>query len=1470
MNDSRLPDRLGRFEIQAPLGVGAFARVVRAFDPQLSSSVAIKILADHWADDADMRDRFLAEARHLRRVRNPSVVAVHDIGELEDGRPYFVMELGDRGSLAQRLEQRGKHHGPDVEGLARLVGGLAEGMGAIHAAGLVHRDLNPRNLLLRSTGGESAGFGDREESEQATSIGLALIRADERLLIADLGLAKDVVASPEVSVVGGSDGYQSPEQLLADGELGPESDVYAASALLWHVLIGDAPPGFGDVEARRHELAPEWRAFMVKGLDPIRERRHRTMDEWAGESRRILGVEERRPGHEATSISPVRRSEECPYRGLASYEPEHAASFFGRESLTEDALARLRQARVLAVLGASGSGKSSVVRAGVIPGVQRGELEGSERWPVILMTPGADPFGEMRYQLLRTAEANGFSLTIDPAADPEFEWRRAADAITDVTGGLLVCVDQFEEVFTHDADGTLAERFVAAVAAIVDPTAARVRFVFAMRADFYGEAARHPWLARQLTEHQMLVGPMEALQLRRAITGPAERLGLEIEEGLVDVIVAEVGADPGSLPLLGHALVETWRRRDGRRLTRAGFRESGGVAGAIAQTAESVYTESLDDEQRAATRDLLLRMVTVRPGAAHTRRRIPLDEVSGVEPVVRQLVDARLLSADDATVQITHEALISEWPRLSQWIDESLDDLRLRSHLSNAAAEWREMGDDPAMVFRGTPLAAAKEWALRSPGHLGPTELDFLNASIQAAEAEAAERAAQLRRQRRTRGLIIAAVVGLIGLAIVSWAGIQRTRSIERTRAADQRVLDNLGLVARLTAETEAPLGLALGLEARARTDGPSRDAWLALVDARRAMAEAGLFAAGTIDTGDAPTFAVSPDGGLVAVSDREGGVRFWDLSTRTEVGSIEGHEDSVWTLAFSPDGSRLATGSFDGTLRIWPVDGLTVGPEPARVIEQGSLVWDVAWSPDGNQVATATENARVRVWDATTGAMTAEPIVESLDMLTVAFSPAGDVLLASSGQGFVWGWSLPGLSPLFARVEAHSSDVWELVFSADGTEFMTSSSDGTITVRRTSDGGLLEEPLLAASTAGEVAELRGAQFTPDGSGIVVGSRSGEVLWWDRATEEIIDRQAPIGALQVFASAFVDDTLLTLGRDQTLRIWALGNAVPLGVELPTDGDAFAVAISPGGAFVATGDGTGTLRLHDPTSGAETFAVEVSSSAVRAVAFSPDASTVVAGSDDGEVVFVDVGTGAMSRVTASTERIRTLAFDPDGTTLATSGRDGQVRLWDLATGSMEVQFGEYAGDGVEAMAWHPDGDRLAVAGQQGQADVWRRDGTRAAGPARLTGDFLAAVVWSSDGEQLAFGSGNETATVWSADLERLIAGPFATLPRGAQGVAFLDDDSVLLAVARDGTIRLWDLASGRAIGSPLTSERGDIIDVAVDIAGPLFATAGTDGPAWLWNVIDDATACAMINDVVPRSQPVYLGEGGELTVCEVAS
>ncbi|MET7436206.1 helix-turn-helix domain-containing protein, partial [Streptomyces sp. NPDC005568] len=672
---------------------------------------------------------------------------------------------------------------------------------------------------------------------------------------------------------------------------------------------------------------------------------------------------------EAVEESADDGSQDCdgslaPYRGLARFETGDSALFFGREQLTADLVDLLRRRRFAAVFGPSGSGKSSLLRAGLIPVLRQAQEPDLRPAAIRILTPGERP-----------------ARTHAPLLTPAMP--RDDSAGTDT----FVIVDQFEEVFTLCHDAAERTRFIDLLLTARQADS-RLRVLLAVRGDFYGRCAEHRGLADALRDANLLAGSMSPAELRDAVVKPATAAGLTVERALTARLVKEVTDAPGGLPLLSHALLETWRRRRGKTLTLAGYEAAGCLDGAIAETAEMVYGR-FTEHQAAAARRVLLRLVAPGDGTPDTRRplehaELPTTGRDDSAQVVEALAAARLLTLDGDTVEMAHEALITSWPRLREWIEEDRERLRMHRNLTEAAHAWQELGREKGAMYRGSRLTAAQEHFGGAPREdLNDLEYAFLHAS----------RDHEQKGRRRYR-LVLTAVTAALCLALIA-AGLAAGQWQSAVTA--QHLAQSRQLAAQSTALLASEPDLASLLAVHAYRTSPTREATAALYAAAALPLRERL----TGGTKPVDSIAVSPDGRTVAANSRDGKVRIWSLPGGRLRHTFAGY-DSGEVAAFSPDGRTLAVAAVRGADGMIGLLDPVAGRKLRTLTVPDGSVRGMAFSPDGRTVAASSPRA-VRVWDVATGHKR-RSFTSRLDAQAVAFGPDGRTVTAvSNGRVRVW-----------------------------------------------------------------------------------------------------------------------------------------------------------------------------------------------------------------------------------------------------------------------------------------------------------------------------------------------------------------------------------------------------------------------------------------------------------------------------------
>ncbi|GGM90670.1 hypothetical protein GCM10011609_29650 [Lentzea pudingi] len=1089
-----------------------------------------------------------------------------------------------------------------------------------------------------------------------------------------------------------------------------------------------------------------------------------------------------------SEAAPPHPEGDSPYVGLKAFTEHDADRFFGRERLVGRLLGKLEHHDTVLVVGASGSGKSSLLRAGLLA-----------RVPGELTTPSTH----------RTL--------------PE-------------TDGLLV-VDQFEEVFALPH----RDEFIAAL------TRREGQTVIGMRADFYGHCARYPDLAKAVEEAQVLVGPMSTDELRKAITQPAVEVGCALETGLVARLIADATGEPGVLPHVSHALLETWRRKRGNTLTLSSYHESGGIARAIANTAENAYT-GLDERQQAQARQVFLRLITPGEGTEDTKRHVRRSELAA-DDVVEHLADARILTVDDDSVEISHEAVIRSWPRLKEWIAEARDDLRVHRRLTAAAADWEAHGRDPGSLYRGVPLTQATEWVQRDPGALNAAEKAFLDASKAAVEHELATEKRRTTNLRRVVALL--AVLLLVATSATVFAvRAQRQTTEQRINALAQKAIAE----ANGLQDRDPGLASQIRLAAYRLTGLPAaRDSLLSTfsgpqVAVARGHAEATSFAMfspddklmasagddqnviiwdvsdryhptelGRVHAGDEAThgMAFSPDGRTIATAGWDGVIRLFDVSDPrkpVEKARVTGHEGEVETVAFAPDGT-LVSGGQDGTLRIWNVTG------PARLVRtvkaHDETLHTLAINVTGTVAATAAWDGTAKLWDLATGE-NLSTIAATPTNFVVAFSTTG--LLATGAEGEqvrIWDVKDPRKPVGLGSATGHIVPVHSVAFSPDGRFLATGGGDKATRLWDVTDPNHIQ---LASEVAGHTDTVWSVTFSADSRQMITATTDPEIRVLDLANLSYPRHRATAWKLDYDPAG---KFFTTVSSDGDIKLWRpqdrhaeLVAALP---QLHTADEEATVDVHPGGKILlaSTYSSSGLWDVSDPARPRELTKALTGDEAFVAASFSHDGRMLAVADENGVLALWNVTDPANPVKTAGfavpkADTVWQVEFSQDDRTLVIANGTRELQVWDVSDPAAPrahpplrtdddpdpIRRGGQAGrDEVMTVVIH--GNVMAFANMGSSGALY--DISDPAQPRKLSslpndGGPLQRLAFSPDGTLLAAGTTDDLVRVWNVSDPRnpQLRAVLHGHTEKVWGVDFAPDNRTLATTGADRTVRVWDI------------------------------------------------------------------------------
>ncbi|NJP11109.1 MAG: CHAT domain-containing protein [Leptolyngbyaceae cyanobacterium RU_5_1] len=1110
----------------------------------------------------------------------------------------------------------------------------------------------------------------------------------------------------------------------------------------------------------------------------------------------------------------------CPYRGLFAFQEDDAPLFFGRERVIQTLVAAVNHHSLVAVIGPSGSGKSSVVFAGLVPQLRQ---DAPRPWHILSFRPGNDPFEALAVALLphllaqptahrpRSTEIDRRLAELELAIALRDSPTAFCETIAQILSGhssslpdvpsmwrsgpptrLMLIVDQFEELYTQTPESDqqpFLDQLLEAVR-----SAPAFTLVLTLRADFYGYALSYrPW-SDALQGAVQNLGPMNREELQAAIAQPAAHRQVKLEDGLTQRLIDDLWEQPGGLPLLEFALTQLWAKQQQGWLTHQAYTEIGGVASALANHAEATYAQLAAVDRLRAQR-LFMQLVRLGEETKATRRLATRDEIQDANwDLVMQLADARLVvtnrheSSQSETVEIVHEALIRSWERLAQWMQADGDFRRWQEQLRTARRQWQQSGQDDGSLLHGKSLTDAVDWEQNRAIDLSSGDLDFIQQSLALRDRELQK--LQRRRQLTLLGLI----TGLVGALALTGITLGQWRN------------SVIGEIQVLSASSEATFTTNHELEA--------------LQDAIRAGQT--LKQLGFIPTATEPLVSQALN---------------HLLSRIQESNRLAGHQSGVNAVVFSPDGQTIATGSEDNTVRLWQANGRLL-KTLTRHTTRGKC--DRPLAPSGQLLATGSKDGTINLWQA--NGTWLQTLNSNHGFVNgIMFSPDGQVLVAAYGdslheQGVVQLWTRAGhlQKTLTGKIGVQMA----VAFSPDGQTIASGGWEGDLNLWQ--NGTLIQQHQTAHQGS-----TNAIAFSPDGQLIATASSDHTVRLWNK---HVTPKSVPLTTVTghsdvVWSISFSHSPLLgtkpgiatpdhelfiaTASQDRTVKLWRTDGTLVTSFVGHGDG-VRAVAFSPDNRGIATASQDKTIKLWN-LSDRPVKALEGHGSAVYSVAFSPDSQQIATASQD-QTVKLWTRQGMLQTELKGDHRhydqIYAVAYSPNGNMIATASGEAIAKLW-RRDGTFLKDLKGHTGE-VRSISFSPNG-HLIVTSDDRTIKLWKSNGTFLKNLKADT-DEIHAVVFSPDSERIAIASDDHTVKL--INLDGLLIHTLKGHTDAVKGVAFSPDGSLIATASNDHTVKLW-----APDGTFLTTLQGHteaVNGVAFSPDSQYIATASDDHTVKLWN------------------------------------
>ena len=1483
------------YEIRERIGAGGFGAVYRAVHPAVGREVAIKIILPEHANQPEFVKRFETEAQLVARLEHPHIVPLYDYWREPSG-AYLVMRYLRGGSLRDSIEEHGAWAPARV---AQMLSQIAAALTFAHRNGVVHRDLKSDNILIDEDGNS---------------------------YLTDFGIAKDLGAGTDLTRdnILGTPAYLSPEQIR--GEVASaKSDVYALGILLYEALAGTKPfidhtpasvlykqlnEPIPDISKVRPELPQALDVVLQRATAKDVDDRYETTLDFARAFASV--IRDVAPGMPASGenstlyVNPmsITQAEENifqltnPYKGLRAFQQADTDDFHGRDELITELLERLRvrasNADFLAIVGPSGSGKSSVVKAGMLPRVQDGVLDKSIDWFVTEMMPGTHPMEELEAALLAIA-TNEVPGLLEQLREDERGFVRAIKRILPADKSEFVLfIDQFEEVFTLVEDENRREHFLNSILHAAEDQRSRIKIVVTMRADFYDRPLLYTNFGQLIRNNTELVLPLSDKELREAIVAPADRVGMALDEGLVEAIINDVHAQPGALPLLQYALTELFERREGRRMTLAAYRDIGGTIGALARRAEELF-QSFNKEQRAATRQMFLRLVTLGEGTEDTRRRVFQSELLSIgnqavamRHVIEQFGKFRLLTFDHdpqtrgSTVEVAHEALIRQWERVRSWLDENRESLRLHRRLTTSSDEWEHARRDVSYLARGARLQQFEDLLDNDAIELNQRERQYVEMSVEAREERLNREREQEAREERLRAaarqrlqlLTVMAIITAIVLGVLSVFAVGAQRSAEENEAtavaAQELAIQeaNRAATSAAVASNNAAEARSLALAANARNSLAAADPALALAlaleakdvyqpvpsEVLRTLATT-TYAPGprykwNDHTGSVTATAFSRNTAYALSASVDGTVRVWDIETGDEALSVSVPDVAFFEVAMHPNNDNFAAGASDGNVYVWDFPSGTL-----RNIMRGHTdeVWSVTYSNNGASIASGSLDTSVRIWGTNSGTevLTIDDAIIGT-VFSVDFSPDGTRIAASSGDQTIFNTSRDVVDRLVRVFDTNSGNQILKINPESGyPRAMSYSPDGTMIAVGLWDSSFEGTARIYDATTGEeimrffghTTPLTDVRFSPDSSLLATSAWDQTVRIYNIARNEEIQTfrnfgnrilsmdYAHNGEYLVLGLGDMGDNEFAQDRAIDTSVWLWDIVNREQADVLKDHDDWVWTVDVSPNNSMIATGGGPLNLRQQQQGEE---------------FVPnDTLARIWDYETGNVLFTFRG---------HSDTVDSVKFHPNGRWLLTASWDEFIILWDITSQRRIRVYRGHEGR-VYMVAFVGDGSRFLSAGDDGIVRLWDTDtgtvlqtyehtrirtqditddeGTVIGQEDVEVANPIYGVDVSPDVTRLVTASGgSNVAMIWDLESGEKLQ-ELVGHNSWLQEARFHPTLNQIVTTSWDNTVRLWDVETGTELRQ-FMGHNGHTFGVAFSSDGALMFTTSQDTSVRMWD------------------------------------